>query len=256
MSKELEVAVKAAKIAGETLEYHFETFLEHELKEDKSIVTKADLDADKIILKEIEDNFPDHNILSEEGGLIDKESDYTWLIDPLDGTTNFARGVPHFSTSIALQKNEEIQVSVVYNPITNSLFHAEKNTGTYWNEEKVKVSEIDSLEKSIITTGRARDSKSKEKTLDIYNKLYFKVYSQRIMGSSAIELAWVASGRLESFISVGLKRWDVAGGLLLVTEAGGKVTDFKGEKLNPNDSYFVASNGRIHRELLDILNKE
>lgn len=253
MSHELEVAIKAARLAGETLEYYFETLIEKEEKEDKSIVTKADLEADKIILKEIKENFPDHNILSEETGLVDNGSDYVWVIDPLDGTTNFSRGLPVFATSLALFKSEEPVLSVVYNPITNSFYQAEVGKGAFLNGEKIQVSDVETLPKSIVTLGRARGDADKETTLDIFNKLYLKLSSQRILGSSALELSWVASGRLEGFISIGLKKWDVAGGLLLVSEAGGKITNFAGDSITDTDTNFVASNGKIHEELLEAL---
>ena len=254
MGKELDVAIKAAKIAGEALEYLFESALEHEIKRDKSIVTKADIAAEEVILNQIKENFPDHKIISEEKGVIDSESPFVWLIDPLDGTLNFSRGLPNFAVSIAMTENDITKISVTYNPITNSLFQAELGKGAYWNGEKIRVSEVNDLNTAMITLGRARDEENKKKTLRMINNIYFKSH-QRIIGSSALELAWVASGRLEGFISIGLKRWDVAGGLLLVTEAGGKVTDFKGKELDPEDNYFLATNGRIHNELLDILKK-
>ena len=252
MSKELDVAIKAAKIAGEAIEYYFETALEHERKEDNSVVTKADLAAEEVILKEIKENFPDHKIISEEKGIIDSDSSFVWLIDPLDGTLNFSRGLPNFAVSIAMTENNKTKIAVVYNPITNSLFQAEEGKGAYWNGEKMGVSEMEDLSSSIITLGRDRDEDNKKKTLSMINEIYFKSH-QRIIGSSALELAWTASGRVEGFISIGLKRWDVAGGLLLVTEAGGKVTDFEGGDLDPDNNYFVATNGRIHEDLLGIL---
>lgn len=252
MSKELDVAIKAAKIAGELLEYHFESALEYERKEDKSIVTKADFAAEEVILSQIKEKFPDHKIISEEKGVIDSKSPFVWLIDPLDGTLNFSRGLPNFAVSIALTENDKTKLSVIYNPITNSLFQAEVGKGAYWNGEKIRVSEIEDLSTAMITFGRARDEENKKKTLNMINKIYFKSH-QRILGSSALELAWTASGRLEGFVSVGLKRWDVAGGLLLVTEAGGKVTDFEGGELDPENTYFLATNSRIHEELLGIL---
>ena len=175
-----------------------------------------------------------------------------WLIDPLDGTLNFSRGLPNFAVSIAMTENGETKIAVVYNPITNSLFQAETGKGAYWNGEKMSVSGLKDSASSIVTFGRARDEENKKKTLDMINKIYFKSH-QRILGCSALELAWVASGRLEGFISMGLKRWDVAGGLLLVAEAGGKVTDFEGGDLDKEDNYFLATNGRIHEELLAIL---
>ncbi|MDP2720942.1 MAG: inositol monophosphatase [bacterium] len=253
MSKQLEVAIKVAKLAGEKLEYYFETVLEHEEKEDKSLVTKADLEAEEIIVKKLKDAFPDHNIFSEESGDHGVKSEYTWVLDPLDGTLNFTRGLPIFATSIALVKDSQPLLSVTYNPVIKSLYWAEKDKGAFWNEEKIKVSDNTDVSRAVITLGRARDAENKKKTNEILNKIYFKTH-QRILGSSALELAWVASGRTEGFISVGLKNWDVYGGMLLVEEAGGKITDFQGHPLQDDKRYFVASNGKIHRELQEILN--
>ncbi len=250
----IETAIKAAKLAGEKLEYYFETILEKVEKEDKSFVTKADTEADEIIINLIKENHPGHQILTEENGLIGKESEFTWVIDPLDGTLNFTRGIPIFSTSIAVLQNNIPVISVVYNPITNSLYSAEKGKGATWNGEKMSVSDIESTKDSIVSMGRARDGESKAKTLDIYNKFYHNLKSQRVLGSAALELAWVASGRLEGFISIGLKGWDCFGGVLLIEEAGGKLTDFSGKGWTNSCTDFVASNGNIHQELLDIIN--
>lgn len=250
----LEVAIKAAKLAGEKLEYYFETILEHEEKEDKSFVTKADMEADQIIIDLIKENFPTHQILTEENGTIGEDDEYLWVIDPLDGTLNFTRGIPLFSTSIAVVKNNEPIFAVVFNPITNSLFTAEKGKGAFWNGEKMHVSDIDSIEKSIVSMGRARDLEAKEKTLSLYNKFYTSLKSQRVLGSAALELAWVASGRLEGFVSVGLKRWDCFAGILLVAEAGGLVTDFSGKMWTADATHFVSSNGKIHQKLCEVIN--
>lgn len=250
----IETAIKAAKLAGEKLEYYFETILEKEEKEDKSFVTKADTEADEIIINLIKENHPGHQILTEENGLIGEKSEFTWVIDPLDGTLNFTRGLPVFSTSIAVLKNSVPVVAVVYNPIMNSLYTAEKGKGATWNGEKILVSDIDSLNNSIVSMGRARDNESKSRTLEIYNKFYNQLKSQRVLGSAALELAWVASGRLEGFISVGLKGWDSLGGVLLIQEAGGKLTDFSGKEWDSNCSHFVASNGRVHEDLLKVIN--
>ncbi|OGY26886.1 MAG: hypothetical protein A2864_00355 [Candidatus Woykebacteria bacterium RIFCSPHIGHO2_01_FULL_39_12] len=254
MTKELETAIKAAKLAGERLEYYFETIIEHEEKEDKSLVTKADLEAEEIIVKTLKEAFPSHNIFSEESGDLGIKSDYTWVLDPLDGTLNFTRGLPIFATSIALVKDNHPLLSVTYNPVIKSLYYSEKGKGAFWNEERMRVSDNKDPFKAIITIGRARDIKNKEKTNEILNKVYFKTH-QRILGSSALELAWLAAGRTEAFISVGLKNWDVYGGLLLVEEAGGKITDFQGRPLGDDKQYFLASNGKIHEEFLSILNR-
>ena len=191
--------------------------------------------------------------MTEENGVIGGEAEYLWVIDRLDGTLNFTRGLPMFSTSIAVVKENEPVVAVVYNPITNSLFTAEKGKGAFWNGEKIQVSEINSVEEAIVSMGRARDSDNKEKTLGIYNKFYPKLKSQRVLGSAALELAWVASGRLEGFVSVGLKKWDCFAGILLITESGGKVTDFVGKNWTSEETHFIASNGRVHDKLIEII---
>lgn len=249
----LETAIKAAKLAGEKLEYYFETILEHEEKDDKSFVTKADTEADQLIIDLIKEKFPGHQILTEENGEIGESAEYLWVIDPLDGTLNFTRGLPMFSTSIAVVKDNEPIVAVVYNPITNSLFTAEKSKGAFWNGEKIQVSEINRVEDAIVSMGRARDPESKEKTLEIYNKFYSRLKSQRVLGSAALELSWVASGRLEGFVSVGLKKWDCFAGILLIREAGGQVTDFFGEDWTSEETRFVASNEGVHEKLIEII---
>lgn len=252
----IDTAIKAAKLAGEKLEYYFETLLEHEEKEDKSFVTKADMEADQITIDLIKESYPDHQIITEENGTIGVENEYVWVVDPLDGTLNFTRGIPLFCTSIALVQNGEPVVAVVYNPVTKSLFHAEKGKGAFWNDEKIQVSEIGEVKDSIVSMGRSRDPESKAKTLKIYNKFYDQVKSQRILGSAALELAYVASGRLEGFVSVGLKSWDVSGGVLLVKEAGGKITDFSGGTWTNSTTHFLASNGRVHQQILSLINSE
>lgn len=249
----IETAIKAAKIAGEKLEYYFETLLEHEEKEDKSFVTKADKEADELIINLIKEKFPSHQIITEENGTIGEKNEYTWVIDPLDGTLNFTRGIPLFATSIAVIKNGDPIISVVYNPITNTLFQAEKGKGAFWNGEKMQVSDIEKIEESIISMGRARDPENKAKTLGFYNKFYGKLKSQRVLGTAALELAFVASGRLEGFISVGLNSWDTYGGVLLIVEAGGKVTDYSGKDWDSSMKHFFASNGKVHEKVLDLI---
>lgn len=250
----LETAIKAAKLAGEKLEYYFETILEHEEKDDKSFVTKADKEADQLIIDLVNKKFPTHQILTEENGTLGEENEYLWVVDPLDGTLNFTRGIPIFSTSIAVVKNNRPVAAVVYNPITDSLFTAEVGNGAFWNGERMQVSEIDKIEEAIVSMGRARDNENKQKTLEIYTKFYSKLKSQRVLGGAALELAWVAAGRLEGFVSVGLKKWDSFAGVLLVTEAGGKISDFSGQDWGPETTHFIASNERVHQDLISIVN--
>ena len=250
----IETAIKAAKLAGEKLEYYFESSLEYHEKEDKSFVTKEDIEADELIINEIKRNHPDHEILTEENGVIGEKSDYLWMVDPLDGTNNFTRGVPIFSTTLALTYKSEPILSVVYYPPTKGLFTAEKGKGAYWNGEKIKVSETGDLSKILISFGKGREPKDRKAMLKGINNLYNKVRSVRIFGSAALELAYVAEGRVDAFAILGLKRWDFIGGLLLVEESGGKVTNLDGTKWDFNSTYILASNGNVHNELLKILN--
>src|SRR3989304_5343609 len=252
----IETAIKAAKLAGEKLEYYFESSLEHYEKEDKSIVTRADLEADEIIINEIEARFPSHQILSEEKGEVGSKSDYLWIIDPLDGTHNFARGIPIFCTSIALIYKREAIVSVVYYPPTNALFTAEKGKGAYWNGERIQVSDPSDLSKTLVSLGRGKETKDKQEMLKIINSLHEKVGSIRLLMSASLELAYVAEGRIDAFAVLGLKSWDFIGGLLLVEEAGGKATDFTGKKWNLDSTYVLASNGKIHDQLLETLDTD
>jgi len=254
MSKELEVAVRAAKKAGERLEEHFETILELHEKEDKSFVTKADLEAEKIIIEAIQKEFPSHQILSEEAGLVGKRSDDVWVVDPLDGTNNFTRGIPIFATSIALTNKKETIMAVVYNPITNTLFTSEKGKGAFWNREKIEVSDIDKVSEAVLSFSRGRDPDSRAKMLTHFDKVYPKIKSPRILSSAALELAYIASGRLDAFIIQGINIWDFLGGLLLVQEAGGKVTTLDGKNWNLKSSQLLVTNGKIHDELLQIIN--
>lgn len=254
MSKELEVAVKAAKEAGEKLEEHFETVLELHEKEDKSFVTKADLDAEKIIVEAIQKEFPNHQILSEEAGLIGKKSENVWILDPLDGTNNFTRGIPIFATSIALTYKKETIMSVVYNSITNTLFTAEKSKGAFWKGEKIEVSDVSKVSDCTLSFSRGRDSESRAKMLTLFDKVYPVINSPRVLSSAALELAYVASGRLDAFIIQGINIWDFLGGLLLVKEAGGKITTLAGKNWDLESSQLLVTNGKIHEELLEILN--
>jgi myo-inositol-1(or 4)-monophosphatase len=248
----LETAIKAAKLAGEKLEYYFETILEHEEKEDHSLVTRADREADELIINLIRENFPTHQILTEENGTIGEKKDYLWVVDPLDGTLNFTRGIPLFSTSIAVVKNGKPIVGVVYNPVTKSLFHGEVGKGAFWNGEKIQVADKGDFRTSVITLARSREKEDKEKTLAIFSKLYFESH-QRILGCSALELAYVASGRTEGTIVLGLNSWDVSAGVLLILEAGGRVTDFSGKAWSEKTSHFIASNGKVHEQILSLV---
>lgn len=244
----LDIAVDAAKKAGERLSHYFEmTSLEREIKEDKSFATKADTESEEIIVSAIKSAFPEHGILGEEGTDHNPGAEYQWVIDPLDGTSNFVNGIPLFATSIGVLKSNEPFLGVVYNPVTNSLYAGERGKGVSYNGKPVTVSDQSSKE-GLVTVGYGSKDKEKGRSLPGNSFQYFR--STRLLGCAALELAYVARGGTEGFMCLGLKKWDYAAGALLVQEAQGKMTDLKGGEWNMEKNYFVASNGIAHDDLL------
>ncbi len=255
-SPELKVAIEAALSAGKILEKHFETDIIKEFKEDNSPVTLADRESEKIIKEIICRNFPEHSILGEETGMTVNKSDYVWYIDPIDGTRNFSNHIPVFAVSIALAFQNEIVLGVVYNPTTDILFYAEKNKGAYCNSKRIFVSK-DDISHSMITASRGK-GKSVER---LFRELmyYFPknvVTTVRDMGCSALDLACVASGGFEADIQLGLNSYDFAAGVILVKEAGGKISALDGSPYIFPNNYFIASNGVFHDVLVDEVNKQ
>ena len=250
----LETAIKAAKNAGIILEKYFETNLQRELKDDASIVTIADKEIEKTIIQTISEVYPDHTFLGEEGGEQNQGSEFTWVIDPIDGTTNFVNGIPLFAISIALVKNNEHVVSVIYNPITETLFSAEKGKGAYCNGSRFNVSDQDA-KTGMITIGTSSGAKDKELVRKLFYHAHDYIKSVRYLGSAVIELGYLARGGTEGFVNVGTKKWDYAAGTLLVLEAGGMITDFDGNSWQLDQNYFLASNKIIHPQLLELIKK-
>lgn len=256
-SKELEVAIQAALEAGKILEKYFEAEIEKNYKDDKSIVTAADKESEEVIKKIISTEFPDHSIVGEETGFTENSSKYTWHIDPIDGTANFANHIPMFAVSIALVHGEELFVGVIYNPACNLLYFAEKNKGAYCNDKKIRVSNDDAKHSKITSSAsRHRGEETKKLFRDL---LYYLpqnfVPSTRDFGCAAMNLAFVASGGLEADIELGLNTYDFAAGVLLVKEAGGTITDLDGKEWKFPNNYFVASNGVFHDELVKEIKK-
>lgn len=254
-SPELEIAIKAALEAGKVLEKYFETEILKEYKEDNTPVTKADREAEDIIKKIIFDNFPDHSILGEETGHTKNQGSYTWHVDPLDGTRNFANGIPFFGVSIALVKNNEVLVGVVYNPITRSLFYAEKNKGAFLNDKKIFVSK-DDASRSMVSVDPGKKEEEKKLRRELTYALPATFRSIRDLGSTAVHLAYVARGGLEANIQLGLQTYDFAAGVLLVLEAGGKITNHDGGEWKFPDNHFIASNGIFHNKIVEEVKKQ
>ncbi len=243
----LDAAIEAAKKGGEVLSRYFETLgLEREEKDDRSFVTKADKESEKAIVEILTKAYPEHGFLGEEGSDTKPNAEYRWVIDPLDGTTNFVNGIPLFAVSIAAVKSGAPVASVVYNPVTNSLYAAEKGKGTTYNGRKVVVSK-QKAERGIVSFGPGKHAKEELNALLSRTEAFFK--SKRYLGATALELAYLARGGTEAFGSLGLQKWDYAAGVLLVLESGGTITDFDGNPWTFEENHFIASNGIAHEAM-------
>jgi myo-inositol-1(or 4)-monophosphatase len=220
-----------------------------------NLVTEADHAAEKAIMQVIQTEYPDHFILSEETGEIIQDSTYKWIIDPIDGTVNFANGIPICCVSIGLEKEGEMIMGAVYNPIMNEFYFAEKGVGATLNNQKIEVSKKTAVIKSCLVTGFPYTYlDAPNGPIQVFEKLIRRGVPVRRLGSAAIDLCWVAAGRFDGFYEHNLQAWDSAAGFLMVEEAGGRVTDFNGKVYSPYQPHLVATNGKIHDELLDIVN--
>lgn len=217
-----------------------------------NLVTEADHAAEKAIIRAIRREFPDHYILSEEEGEIRTGSNYKWIIDPIDGTVNFSNGIPLCCVSIAVEKDGEIIMGCVYNPNMNEMFFAEKGKGATLNGIPIHVSKKTEVLRSCLVTGFPYTYlDAPNGPLQVFERLIKAGVPVRRLGSAAIDLCWVAAGRFDGFYEHKLQAWDSAAGFLIVEEAGGKVTDFEGNSFSPYQPHLVATNGKIHYELLD-----
>lgn len=246
-------AVKAG--AAEILRFFNNDFIVSHKEGVNNLVTEADHAAEDAIISVIRKEFPEHCILSEEVGKINSNNDYKWIIDPIDGTVNFAHGIPLNCVSIAIEKDGQIIMAAVYNPHLGELFFAEKGNGATLNEKKISVSSQAEVEKACLVTGFPYTYlDSANGPLQIFDRFIRKGIPVRRLGSAAIDLCWVACGRFDGFYEHKLEAWDSAAGFLIVEEAGGKLTDFKGDEFSVYQPHVLATNGRIHERMLDIIN--
>jgi myo-inositol-1(or 4)-monophosphatase len=248
--------IKAALEAGQLLMEKFERGISVEFKGSYDLVTEADRQSESLIVKLIRQQCPDHDILAEEGSYEKKNSPCRWIIDPLDGTTNYAHGFPWFAVSIALEIGGTLQLGVVYNPYVGDLYFAERCSGAFLNNRLLKVSAIDTIDHSLLSTGFAYDHKQcKANNYD--NFFHFQQAAQacRRPGVASLDLASVAAGRFDGFWEMKLKPWDIAAGILLVEEAGGLVTDFDGRPMSLDNLECLASNRLIHEAMLQIVQR-
>lgn len=250
--------LKATEAGAAVLREYFEKDYQISNKEGiNNLVTEADHASEKAIFSVIQKEFPDHYIISEEAGEIKMDSSYRWIIDPIDGTVNFANGIPLCCVSIGVEHNGEMVLGAVYNPFINEFFFAQKGYGASLNDRRIHVSSKNEVLRSCLVTGFPYTYLDMPNgPLQMFERFIRKGIPVRRLGSAAIDLCWVAAGRFDGFYEMNLQAWDSAAGYLIVEEAGGKVTDFKGNKFSPYQTFVLATNGHIHDEMLKWINNE
>lgn len=244
--------IEAVKAGAREIERYFGGVFTISQKEGiNNLVTQADFAAEKAVLEVIKKVFPNDSIVSEESPEVKTDSEYRWIIDPIDGTVNFANGIPICCVSIGIEHKDTMYMGAVYNPLMNELYFAEKGKGAFLNEVEIRVSDCERVIKSCLVTGFPYTYIQDENgPLQVFERLVTRGIPVRRLGSAAIDLCWVAAGRFDGFYEHQLHAWDSAAGFLIVEEAGGRVSNLKGEKYSPYEFGIVATNGRIHDELL------
>jgi myo-inositol-1(or 4)-monophosphatase len=249
-------AVNLAHEAGALLMRKFDQFIEIHYKGDINLVTEADKMSEALIINAIRQNFPDHGILSEESPAILGNSRMRWIIDPLDGTTNYAHGYPVFCVSIALEKDGDIILGIIYDPTRRDTFTAVRGGGAYLNGARLAVSQTPELTYSLLATGFPYDIReSRQNNLNYFSVMAKEVQAIRRAGAAALDIAYVAAGRFDGFWELKLQPWDMAAGCLMVEEAGGKITDITGAPWNILSPNILVSNCRIHEQMIAVLRK-
>lgn len=247
------VAHEAALAAGEILLEYFGK-AKVEFKGEIDLVTDADRKAEEKIIEVVRKHFPDHGIFAEESGERASESRVRWLIDPIDGTTNYAHGLPLFAVSIGVEVDGEMAVGIIYNPAYDEKYTAIRGRGARLNGEPIRVSDVEALDRSVLVTGFPYTIRtSEEDNIDHFVNFSKRCQAVRRLGSAALDLAYLARGALDGYWDTHLNAWDIAAGWLLVEEAGGLVTDLRGEPLTYDAGQILATNGKIHQEMLDVL---
>jgi len=249
-----EFAVSLAREAGELLKNRFNHRHTVDYKGEINIVTEADILSEELLKSRIAGRFPGHDILTEESPGTDYGSEFRWIIDPLDGTTNYAHAYPVFCVSIALAKKGEVGLGVIYNPMLDELFTAERGGGAFLNGRRIFVSDTQALSRSLLATGFPYDIReSKNNNINYFSAMALRAQAIRRAGSAALDLAYVAAGRFDGFWELKLMPWDTAAGWLMITEAGGLVTDLGGGDFHLESSHVLASNGKIHDTMREVI---
>lgn len=256
----LEVAIKAARAGGRVIRRYFEKEFRVDYKGELDLVTQADRESEAAVIRVIKRFYPEHAFLAEESGesqtVSTSNKEKLWIIDPLDGTTNFTHSFPMFCVSIGLEVRGEMILGVVFDPIRLEMFWAEKGGKSYLNGKPIKVSSTSSLNRSLLVTGFAYNLREvRENNLDHFTSFLLKAQGVRRTGTAALDLCYVASGRFDGFWELNLNPWDTAAGMVIALAAGARLTDFSGSPFEIYRKQIVASNGSIHQEMINLLNK-
>lgn len=253
MPRKKEILLKAAMEAGRIIQSRFQGDFSIDNKDGvNNLVTEVDMQVEATVIEIIKAEFPEHGIISEEIGALEKDSPYQWIIDPIDGTVNFAHGIPICCVSIALCFEGEIILGAVNNPLMNELFVAEKGKGATLNTQPIHVSRKSDFAKACLVTGFPyKWPERKEHPIKVFERLVLQGLPVRRLGSAALDLCWVACGRFDGFWEYNLSPWDIAAGYLIVEEAGGKITNFDGAPYDVYDKETLATNGLIHEAMLE-----
>lgn len=247
-----DIAIRAGQMAKNMAKNRHTVMMKGEI----DLVTEVDIKAETLIVDELLSRFPDHGILAEERGFAQAETDYIWIIDPIDGTTNYAHGFPVYAVSIGLEYKGEVIAGVIYDPNLDELFAAEKGKGAFLNNEPIHVSSTGDLNSSLLATGFPYYYRKRpEKIIELFTEFSLRVQGVRRAGAATIDLAALAAGRFDGFWELGLKPWDMAAGSLIATEAGARITKFDGSVFDIRMPEILATNGLIHDQMLDIIQR-
>lgn len=249
-----EVAISAVKKAGKILNENLQKVEEMSFKGKSDIVTNVDLESEKSIIEKLRTHFPDHGILSEEAGLSnDNSSEYLWIMDPIDGTTNYYYGMNPFRVALCLLYQKSPLLSAIYNPTKDELYVAQKGQGATLNDKKIIVSDNTDLHNSVVMFHLSSKKEPRLRTLQVLEKIFEESMHMRMYGSSLASMSYIASGKFDAYFNVQSKIWDILPGAFLIQEAGGKATDIHGKEIGYESTSVLATNGKIHDKMLELL---
>ena len=252
MESFLEAGQEIAREAGGLLAGFFERHIGYDLKGAFDLVTEADLASEKLVLERLRARFPSHAVVAEESGAHQGDSEFRWYIDPLDGTTNFAHGFPMFCVSMGLERAGDMVAGIIYDPVRKEMFAAERGAGAWLNSQRLHVSKAARLMDCLVATGFPSRKRHQSINVHFYHQLAMATHGVRRAGSAALDLAYAAAGRLDAFWEFGLNPWDMAAGVLMVTEAGGTRTDMHGAPHNLGAPHVLVDNGLVHDEIVQL----